>query len=128
MALWHAPRFSSGDHGDDEDYVAFWRTLYAGGADVVLNGHEHIYERFAPMDAAGARDDTHGIRQFTVGTGGANHTDIVARRPNSEVADDTTFGVLTMTLHPDGYDWQFVPERGRKFDDRGAARCHGPRP
>lgn len=128
MALWHAPRFSSGDHGDDEDSAPFWRALYAAGADVVLNGHEHIYERFAPMDAAGAREDAHGIRQFTVGTGGANHTDVVAPRPNSEVVDDTTFGVLRMTLHPDGYDWQFVPERGRNFEDRGAARCHGPRP
>jgi len=124
MALFHHPRFSSGRHGDNEDYVAFWATLHAAGVDVVLNGHDHIYERFAAQTPSGAPDPEGGIRQFTVGTGGANHTDVTTVRPNSEVHNDTTFGVLKLTLHPSSYDWAFVPEAGEVFTDTGTGECH----
>lgn len=126
LALWHAPRFSSGTHGNDEDAARFWDVLYASGADVVLNGHDHIYERLAPQTPAGVADPQHGIRQFTVGTGGANSTDVHQVVPNSEMRNETTFGVLKMTLHADSYEWEFVPEKGRTFTDKGAASCHGP--
>lgn len=125
LAFWHHPRFSSGKHGSDADYAPLWDALYAAGVEVVLNGHEHIYERFAPQKPTTERDDQHGIRQFTVGTGGANHTDVVTTVRNSEVHETTTFGVLKMTLHPDSYDWEFVPEKGRTFTDSGTDRCHG---
>lgn len=126
VSLWHHPRFSSGKHGSDEDYADFWRVLYAGGVDVVLNAHDHIYERFARQTPDGLSDDVHGIRQFVVGTGGADHTYFERIAANSEVRDDQNFGVLRMTLHAGSYDWEFVAEPGASFTDRGTDRCHGP--
>ncbi|MCA1830439.1 MAG: metallophosphoesterase, partial [Actinobacteria bacterium] len=84
LAYWHHPRFSSGLHGDDESTAPFWRALYTGGADVVLNGHDHDYERFAPQTPAGKADTKHGIREFVVGTGGRNLYPFLFVRPNSE--------------------------------------------
>jgi acid phosphatase type 7 len=124
LAFFHHPRFSSGDHGSEPSLAQLWQVLYDGGVEVVLNGHEHIYERFAPQTPQGTTDDQHGIRQFTVGTGGNNHTDVVAVQPNSQVQQDKTFGVLRMTLHPTSYSWQFVPEQGTAFSDTGSAQCH----
>ena len=124
LAYWHHPRFSSGPHGSDHSYDAFWRDLYQAGADVVLVGHDHDYERFAPQDPAGAADPARGLHEFVVGTGGVNHYGLQARQPNSEIFNGNTFGVLTMTLHPKGYDWKFIPVLGSSFTDSGSAACH----
>jgi hypothetical protein len=88
----------------------------------VLNGHDHIYERFAPQNPSGAADQK-GIQQFTVGTGGKNHTAIATIRPNSLVRNTDTYGFLKLTLHASSYDWQFVPEPGKTFSDPGTRNC-----
>ena len=125
LAYWHVPLFSSGGRQAANSY-SWWQLLYNANADVVLNGHDHIYERFAPQDPNANPDSAHGIRQFTVGTGGGNHTSIVSVAANSEVRDNTTFGILELTLHPTGYEWQFVPAAGSgTFTDSGSAPCHG---
>jgi hypothetical protein len=124
LALWHHPRFSSGPSGGDAWYTAFWQDLYRGRADIVLVGHDHIYERFAPQDPLGQLNLTRGIRQFTVGTGGKSLDSIGPPLPNSEVLDNSTFGVLELTLHPTSYDWSFVPEAGGTFSDSGSYNCH----
>jgi acid phosphatase type 7 len=123
LAYMHVPRFSSGGHAK-AIVQPLWDLLYAAGADVVLSGHDHIYERFAPMTPSGELDLAHGIRQFVVGTGGATHTAFVTSAPNSEIRDANTFGVLEMTLYPDHYAWQFVPEPGQAFTDAGSQNCH----
>lgn len=124
VAMWHHPRFSGGDHGDDPQFAAFWRALEEAGADVVVNGHEHDYERFAPRRSDGARDDARGIRQFVVGTGGTRLTAFRRVDPDSEARNSTAHGVLRLTLRPDGYDWRFVPIAGARFDDSGRGACH----
>ena len=99
--------------------------LYHAGADVVINGHDHDYERFAPQDPDGHADPKHGIREFVVGTGGKNsHRFFTTPKPNSESRQADTFGVLKLTLHPKSYDWQFVPQGGKMFNDSGSGRCH----
>lgn len=124
LVYWHRPRWSSGDHhGSDETYQTLWQILYEAGAEVILNGHEHNYERFAPMNAAGQADPL-GLREFVVGTGGKNHYSFGTILPNSEVQDDTSFGVLKLTLRPTGYDWQFIPAAGSTFTDSGSTDCH----
>jgi hypothetical protein len=126
LAYWHHPRFSSGtQHGSDGSYDAFWRLLYDNGVEIVLNGHEHLYERFAPQDPAQRPDSAYGIRQFTVGTGGKSHYPVGGRVRNSEVVSDRTFGVLMLTLRPGSYEWRFVPEAGATFTDTGTGTCHG---
>ncbi len=123
LAIWHHPRFSSGQHGNDERVAPFWDVLHGARAEVIVNGHDHDYERFAPQDPAGGRDDATGIRQFVVGTGGTTlraFDDVVA---NSEVRDASSHGVLRLTLWPDRYDWQFVPVAGGEFRDEGTGRC-----
>ena len=125
LAYWHHPRFSSGsEHGDDEDVAAFWEVLYTAGADVVLAGHEHNYERFFPQNPAGDADPERGIRAFVVGTGGRSHYGFDDPAPTSELRDSDTFGVLALTLHPDGYDWAFSPIAGESFHDEGSGACH----
>ncbi len=114
LAYWHHARHSSGLHGGDPGYEPFWEALSQGGADVVLSGHDHHYERFAPIA---------GIRQFVVGTGGRNLYPVAAPLPGSEVHNTTTFGVLALTLRNDGYDWRFVPVPGSSFEDRGSGGC-----
>ena len=123
LAYWHHPRFSSGLHGSDRTYRAFWQALYEAGADLVLVGHDHDYERFAPQDANGRRDVARGIRQFVVGTGGHSLRTFPRIEPNSEARDRTTFGVLELTLGPAAYAWRFRPAVGT-FTDSGSARCH----
>ena len=91
---------------------------------MILSAHDHDYERFAPQTPDGDLDTAHGIREFIVGTGGANHTSFVTTAANSQVRNDDTFGVLKLTLQPSGYTWQFVPEAGQAFTDSGAAACH----
>jgi hypothetical protein len=124
LAYWHEPRFSSGAvHGSDSGFDPFWRDLYAAGADIVLNGHDHDYERFAPQNPDG-NADANGIREFVVGTGGASHYTFGSPIANSEVRDDTSYGVLKLTLHSSSYDWQFVPIAGASFTDSGSTACH----
>lgn len=124
LAYWHEPRFSSGDlHGSSVRVQPIWQALYDYGADVVLNGHEHNYERFAPQDPQGNPDPVHGIRQFVVGTGGRNHYAISNPLPNSEVHNTDTFGVLKLVLQADSYRWEFVPEQGKSFTDSGTTPC-----
>jgi acid phosphatase type 7 len=125
LAYWHHPHFSSGPHGDGGSTDDFWTTLYEGGADVVLSGHDHDYERFAPQTPLGKADPAYGVRQFVVGTGGRSHYSIAAIKPNSQVRNDDTFGVLELTLHAASYGWRFVPEAGRSFTDSGTGTCHG---
>jgi acid phosphatase type 7 len=122
LAYWHKPRFSSGVHGNDADFDAFWRALYAARADVVLTGHDHDYERFG-LQNPDARADPKGIRAFVVGTGGRSLRDFSSPEPNSQVRNSEAFGVLRMTLHPGSYDWKFVSEKG-SFTDSGKTDCH----
>jgi len=131
LAIWHDPLFSSGRvHGSSRYVMPFWKVLYEQGADLIVNAHEHNYERFAPQTPDGAYDEQRGIRQFVVGTGGESHyRESNDRLPNSEAANDDTFGVMKLTLHPAGYDWQFMPEqRHGTFEDTGSAACHGAPP
>ncbi len=123
LAYWHQPRFSSGEHGDDTSVAAFWQDLYVAGADVVLNGHDHDYERFAPQNPIGKPDPKKGIREFVVGTGGAEHRSFHDVQPNSEVRAANVWGVLKMTLHKTSYDWKFLPIAGQSFTDSGSASC-----
>ncbi len=123
LAYWHQPRFSSGQHGNQPAYGAFWRDLFTARADVVLNGHDHDYERFAPQDPSG-RADASGISEFVVGTGGKSHYKFKKIKANSVARNDTASGVLVMTLHPDSYSWRFEPVAGSSFHDSGTGRCH----
>jgi calcineurin-like phosphoesterase family protein len=122
LAYWHHPRYSSGEHGDTPAVQGLWSALADARADVVLSGHDHSYERFAPMGAAG-RADAAGVRQFVVGTGGKSHYPFRTTHLNSEVRNADTYGVLELILHPTGYDWRFVPESGKAFTDAGSAAC-----
>jgi hypothetical protein len=125
LAYWHHPRFSSGKHGSSESMAPVWQLLHAGGAEIVLNGHDHVYERFAPQDPHGVPDASRGIRQFTVGTGGKNHYAFTkpAGIANSEVRNADTFGVLELTLGQGIYHWRFLPSSGT-FTDSGSGTCH----
>ena len=124
LAFWHAPLFSSGPEGEKRSVRPLWNALYAAGVDVVLNGHNHNYERFAPQNPSGGRDPTRGIREFVVGTGGDNLQGFPNPVPNSEVRIRDTFGVLLMRLKANGYDWNFTPERPDGQSDVGSASCH----
>lgn len=123
LAYWHHPLFSSGDHGPQKEMRPFWRLLYAAGADVVLGGHDHDYERFDLQDPAGNLDRDHGIRQFVVGTGGATLERFQTEAANSQVRHDKSAGVLKLTLRDGSYDWEFVPVAGSSFTDRGSGDC-----
>ena len=122
LAMWHHPLFSSGRNGNSPQMRDMWRLLNQSGADIVLAGHEHAYERFAPQDAD-ARPDPRGIRGFVVGTGGTSLYERVTVQPNSEVWENRTWGVLKLTLKPGSYDWQFVPIDGQGFSDSGSSQC-----
>jgi hypothetical protein len=125
LAYWHKPLFSSGSaHGNDLSVKALWDALYEANADVVVNGHDHDYERFAPQTPGGAPDPGRGIREFVVGTGGKSHRPFREAKLNSEVRDATAFGVLKLTLKSKSYDWQFIPEEGKTFTDSGSGACH----
>jgi hypothetical protein len=126
LAYWHHPRFSSGPHGSSATYQAFWQALYDYQADVVLVGHDHDYERFALQTPAGVASPLRGIREIVVGTGGRSHYAIGPLAANSEVSNGDTYGVITMTLHPYSYDWEFVPVAGATFTDAGSGQCVGP--
>jgi hypothetical protein len=123
LAIWHQPRFSSGEHGDDRSVGPFWDQLFAAHADLVINGHDHDYERFAPQDAAGREDRQAGMREFVVGTGGAGLRSFPRQAANSEFRLAGVWGVIRLTLHPASFDWEFLPTSGR-ITDSGHAACH----
>jgi hypothetical protein len=130
LAYWHKPRFSSGQHGNNSGSQALWQALYDYGADVVLNGHDHTYERFALQNPSGQADPTRGIREFIAGTGGAGLYPFPNIQPNSEVRNNTAHGVLKLTLHATSYNWEFIPIAGQTFTDAGSGNCvnAGPTP
>jgi acid phosphatase type 7 len=121
--VWHRPRFSSGANGDNRDLQDMWRTVHQFNVDIVLNGHDHLYERFAPQDVNGQADFNRGIRQFTIGTGGRAMTPMRAPHANSEIIGGD-MGVLSLTLLPNSYRWEFVPVAGATFRDAGTGSCH----
>lgn len=123
LAYWHSPRYASGHDGDNVFMSDIWQRLYAAGADVVLSGHSHNYERFVPQDN-NRNHDPKGITQFVVGTGGAFFTGLGRLSKNSVAQNNDTFGVLKLVLHPSSYDWQFIPEDNKGFTDSGSAACH----
>ncbi len=124
LAYWHHPRFSSSsNHGNDLRSADAWKALYEFGADVVLVGHDHTYERFAPQDPAAAADSAKGIRQFVIGTGGAGFYGFGAPQPNSEVRGTGSLGVARFTLGEGIYRWEFLPAAGSSLSDRGEANC-----
>ena len=125
LAYWHKPLFSSGSaHGNDLEMKPLWQALYDADADVIIGGHDHNYERFAPQNPDGQSDAARGIREFVVGTGGKNHRPILLAKPNSELRNADAFGVLKLSLRTGGYDWQFIPEAGKAFVDSGTGTCH----
>jgi hypothetical protein len=125
LAVWHHPRWSSGTtHGPTAAVAPLYQALHDAGADVLLSGHEHNYERFPPLDPAGNFDPARGVRQFVVGTGGRNHYPFGPPQNGSQVRNDNTFGLLALTLRPTSYDWQFIPEAGKTFTDAGSGTCH----
>ncbi|MEA2488156.1 MAG: hypothetical protein QOF16_1810 [Actinomycetota bacterium] len=124
LAYWHIPSFTSGSVGNNSSYTAFWNDLYNAKADVIVNAHAHVYERFAPQNPS-EQADPNGIREFIAGTGGADHhLQLGTVQPTSQVRDTSTYGVLELTLHPTGYDWRFVPNTSQGFTDSGSGSCH----
>jgi hypothetical protein len=124
LAYWHHPRFSSGGAGNTAAVAPLFTDLYNAGADVVLSGHDHDYERFAPQTPAQVADSAKGVTQFIVGTGGKSLKPFNGAQRNSLVRNSSTYGVLRMTLHPKSYDFKFVPEAGKTFTDSGTVACH----
>ncbi|MFD0886221.1 DNRLRE domain-containing protein [Streptosporangium algeriense] len=125
VAMWHHPRYTSGaNHSPNTSVAPIVQALYDNDADLILTGHNHQYERFAPINPANQLDNARGIRHFVVGSGGASHYSFGTILPNSEVRNSDTYGVLKLTLHPNGYSWQFVPEAGKTFTDSGTTACH----
>jgi len=124
LAYWHHPRFSSGSHGSSTAPQPLWQALYEFNADVIVSGHDHNYQRFAPQAPAGAADPARGIRQFVVGTGGASHYNFSTQIANTEAYNVDTWGVLKLTLHAASYTWEFVPVAGMTYTDSGTGACH----
>ncbi len=129
LAYWHHPLYSSGGHAENARMHAAWAMLYRAGAELVLSGHDHEFERFAPQDADGHPDPARGVRQFVVGTGGAYITPFRWPRPHSEMRDANRTGVLKLVLGEQGYTWEFLEARYDGFPngqppDRGSGTCH----
>ena len=127
LAYWYSPRFSSGNHGNDTAVQRFWTVLYDAGADIVLNGHSHNYERFGRQTPSG-RWSLYGIREFVVGTGGIGLHEMEQLQPHSQVFSASSLGVLRLTLGAGEYSWRFVHVSGETFSDAGTQTCHGPPP
>jgi hypothetical protein len=131
VAYGHHALFSSGifkRHAMRPELKPLWQDLYYAHADLMLVGHEHSYERFAPQDPDGVADPEHGIREIVVGTGGRSHDPLGFGIANSEVRDTDTFGVIKVTLSPHSYMWEFIPEEGKTFRDSGVGICHNQAP
>jgi hypothetical protein len=126
LAIWHRPRYSSGYHGSLPITQDLWKDLYAAGAELVISGHDHDYERFAPMDAEGAQDPAHGITQFVVGAGGVPGPGAIrpTHAANSQVIITGVYGVLELSLGSGSYSWRFVSEAGKTEGDGGSGKCH----
>jgi acid phosphatase type 7 len=124
LAYFHQPRFSSGERKPNESLRFVWNDLYQAGVDVVLNGHVHNYERFAPQDPDGKADPARGIREFIVGTGGDSYQPFVQVSTNSQVRNNETYGVLKLLLMRGKYSWRFIPVAGASFTDSGSGTCH----
>ncbi|HEU5183560.1 MAG TPA: Ig-like domain-containing protein [Gemmatimonadaceae bacterium] len=125
-AIWHNPLWTtSSSRSTNLKVKPLWDALFAAGAELVIHGHDHSYQRFAPQTPGGVLDAA-GIRQFTVGTGGTSHYGFSSAGSNIEVRNNTAYGVLRLTLRSDGYDWKFVPVAGQTFTDEGSGTCHGP--
>ena len=127
LAYWHHPLFTSGETSNDPNNaatVSFWRDLYVHGADLVLNAHDHDYQRYALQEPSGGVDRAQGLREIVVGTGGRSLFQFTSPVGNTEVRDDGTFGVLLVTLDRFGYSWQFVPTVPGGFSDSGSGTCH----
>lgn len=126
VAVWHYPRYSSATtHGSSMALQPFWQALHDAGAEILVSGHDHDYERFAPLDSSGAVDSTTGIRQFVVGTGGAGlRRGFATPLPGSEVREDKSHGLLRLVLGDGEYEWEFIPIAGQQFTDRGSGTCH----
>jgi hypothetical protein len=122
-AIFHRPLFTSGPNNDNPDTRDLWRTLYEFNVDVIINGHDHFYERFAPQDPDGKLDNARGMREFIVGTGGASLYQFVRNHTNSEVRA-VLFGVIKFTLQDTSYQWQFLPADPALTGDSGIANCH----
>ncbi len=124
IAIWHRPLFSSGPNGNHSNMRDMYRAAYELGIDVVINGHDHLYERFLPQDHDGRPDFSRGIRQFIVGTGGVGlYQPVTPTRQNSEIVRPV-WGVLKLTLRPGAYDWEFIPAGETAFRDSGSGPCH----
>lgn len=123
LLYWHHPRWSSGISGNYGPVSPFWRIAREYGSELVVSGHDHAYERFAPQDGDGS-PDPEGIRQFVVGIGGSDLRDFGIIKPNSEIRDNSTHGVILFRLFPDRYEWEFIPVEGGKFTDSGSEPCH----
>ncbi len=123
LAYWHHPMFATGYAGNNSKAAALYQALYEFHAEIVLSGHSHTYERFAPQTATAVADPAHGIREFVVGTGGHSHYVKETTKPNSEVFDNTSFGALKLTLAANGYSWEFLRTSG-ELTDSGSASCH----
>lgn len=125
VAMWHHPRFNSGStHGSSTATQALWQALYDYDAELVLTGHEHLYERFAPQTATGALDTARGLVEFVVGTGGYTHYSFGTPLANSVVRNSTAYGVLKLTLSASSWTFEFVPVAGQSFTDSGSGTCH----
>jgi hypothetical protein len=124
LAYWHHARFSSGPHGTSTRSAALFRALYDAGAEVVVVGHDHDYERFAPQAPDGAPNAARGVRQFVVGTGGGGLYDFGRVERGSEFRYNAGWGVLKLTLYPRGYAWQFLGVDGARVIDSGSGACH----
>jgi acid phosphatase type 7 len=124
LVYFHHPRFSSGQHGSQPQMQDIWEILYEHGVEVVVAGHDHDYERFAPMDASGAADPLTGIRQFVVGIGGKSLRDFATVEPNSEVRYNSSFGVIKFVLQPTRYHWEVLAAPGGEVVDAGKGGCH----
>ena len=124
LAYWHHPRFSSGTHGSSTAPQPLWQALYEAGAEIVVVGHDHNYQRFAPQTASGQADPDRGIREFVAGTGGAGLYRFSTPIANTEAYSIDTHGVLKLTLGPGRYWWEFVPVAGRTYTDAGSGVCH----
>jgi len=124
LAMWHHPRFSSGMHGSDPITADLWRDLYDADAELILNGHDHDYERFAPQTPAGRPDAQRGIVEMVVGTGGRSHYEFGRIRANSLVRDNSTYGVVRLVLSDGGWSFEFVPVAGGTFTETGRGTCH----
>lgn len=124
LAFWHHPVFSSGGHGNNKNMLEAWKMLAAAKADIVLTGHDHDYERFTPLDANGDKGEKYGIRSFVVGTGGAKSTPMFLPKGTTEIRDNSTHGVLKLSLHEKSFEWEFIPVPGQDFSDKGTGVCH----